>query len=107
MNYHLEKAIEIYGDNFQQLLSWHLAFGVVVSDSDGFALCFYSNSESPKQACEMHHADTLFVTIHVGDMRKALRKFCDDFEFIAFQRSFKGNDRISVYNMQKFYSKLK
>lgn len=110
MNKFVENVLETYKHNeinFDKLLYWHIAFGVVVSDADSFALCYYSDSESPEQACERHHADTLFVTIHSGDMRKALRKFRDDFEFIAFQRDFKNSPRIRVYNMNQFYSKLK
>jgi len=107
MNPHLEKATEIYDKDFHKLLYWHLCFGVVVSDADSFAMCFYSQEESPDQACEIHHSNTLFVTMCAGDMRKALRKFRDDFEYIAFRREFKNSPRIRSYDMQQFYSKLK
>jgi hypothetical protein len=49
----------------------------------------------------------LFVTFTTGDMRGALRKYIQHHDFIAFQRSFKGSDRIKVHDMYKFYSKLK
>ena len=110
MNKPLNEVLEIYernGIDFNQLLYWHLCFGIIVSDADSFALCFFSQADFPEQACEVHHSDTLFVTIHSGDMRKALRKFRDDFEYIAFQRDFKNSPMVRVYNMQKFYSKLK
>jgi hypothetical protein len=107
MNQHLAKATEIYGEDFHKLLYWHLCFGVVVSDADSFAMCFYSQEESPEQACEVYHSNTLFFTICVGDMRKVLGKFRDDFEYIAFQREFKNSPRVRTYNMQQFYSKLK
>jgi len=107
MNLHLAKATEIYGEDFHKLLYWHLCFGVVVSDADSFAMCFYSQEESPEQACEIHHSNTLFVTICAGDMRKALRKFRDDFEYLAFRREFKNSPRVRIYDMQQFYSKLK
>jgi hypothetical protein len=42
-----------------------------------------------------------------GDMQKALEKFTNDFEYIAFQRDFKGSPRVRVYNIQQFKSKLK
>ena len=110
MNKPLKQVLEIYecdGIDFNQLLYWHLCFGVVVSDADSFALGFFSQADSPEQACEVHHSNTLFVTMHSGDMRKALRKFRDDFEYIAFQREFKNSPSVRVYNMQQFYSKLK
>jgi hypothetical protein len=107
MNQYLAKAIEIYGEDFHKLLYWHLCFGVVVSDAESFCFGFYSREESSEQACEIHHSNTLFVTMCVGDMRKALRKFRDDFEYIAFRREFKNSPRVRVHNMQQFYSKLK
>ena len=107
MNQHLAKAIEIYGDDFQQLLAWHMCYGIVVSSDEYLAFGFYSDIEQPQQAVEPHHADTLFVTFSTGDMQKALESFVGKFDYIAFQRSFKGNDRISAYDMQQFYSKLK
>jgi hypothetical protein len=107
MNQHLAKAAQIYDKDFHKLLYWHLCFGVVVSDADSFAMCFYSQDESQDQACEIHHSNTLFVTMCAGDMRKALRKFRNDFEYIAFRREFKNSPRIRSYDMQQFYSKLK
>jgi len=107
MNQHLAKAIEIYGNDLQQLLAWHLCYGIVVSSDEYFSFGFYSDIEQPEQAVEPHHSNTLFVTFSTGDMQKALEQFIDKFYYIAFQRSFKGDNRIGVYDIQKFYSKLK
>jgi hypothetical protein len=110
MNHHLAKAIAIYeqeGIDFQQLLTWHLCYGIVVCDMDSFAIgfsCFYSN---PTQAVPLHDGDTLFVTFSTGDMHTALHKYAQQYDHIAFQRSFKGSNRIRVHDMYKFYSKLK
>jgi hypothetical protein len=110
MNQHLAKAIAIYeqeGIDFQQLLTWHLCHGVVVCDMDCFAMGFSVFRQSPTQAVHVDDGDTLFVTFTTGDMRGALRKYIQHHDFIAFQRSFKGSDRVRVYDMQQFYSKLK
>lgn len=107
MNQHITEALKIYGEDFHKLLYWHLCFGVVISDSECFALGFYSQNENPKQACELYHSNTLFVTMCIGDMRKSLGKFRDEFKYIAFQREFKNSSRIKLHDMQKFYSKLK
>lgn len=107
MNQHLAKAIEIYGNDLQQLLAWHLCYGIVVSSHEYLAFGFYSDIESPEQAIEPHHSNTLFVTFSTGNMQKALEQFIDRFNYIAFQRSFKGDNRIGVYDIHKFYSKLK
>jgi hypothetical protein len=110
MNQHLAKAIAIYeqeGIDFQQLLTWHLCHGIVVCDMDCFAFGFSAFSSNPTQAVQIDDGDTLFVTFSTGDMRGALRKYIQNYDFIAFQRSFKGSDCIRVHNMYKFYSKLK
>jgi hypothetical protein len=110
MNQHLAKAIAIYeqeGIDFQQLLTWHLCHGVVICDMDCFAMCFSAFSGNPTQAVHVDDRDTLFVTFTTGDMRGALRKYIQHYDFIAFQRSFKGSDRIRIYDIYKFYSKLK
>ncbi len=110
MNQHLAKAIAIYeqeGIDFQQLLTWHLCHGIVVCDMDCFAIGFSAFSRNPTQAVYVDDGDTLFVTFSTGDMRGALSKYIQNYEFIAFQRSFKGSDRVRVHDMYKFYSKLK
>jgi hypothetical protein len=106
----IEIALKSYEENypeFQQLLTWHLCHGLVVCDMDCFAIGFSAFSENPTQAVHVNDGDTLFVTFTTGDMRGALSKYIQNYDFIAFQRSFKGSDRIKVHDMYKFYSKLK
>jgi hypothetical protein len=74
---------------------------------DCFAMCFSVFRTNPTQAVHVDDGDTLFVTFTTGDMRGALRKYIQHHDFIAFQRSFKGSDRVRVHDMYKFYSKLK
>ncbi len=110
MNHHLAKAIATYeqeGIDFKQLLTWHLCHGIVVCDMDCFAFGFSVSRENPNQAVHVNNGDTLFVTFSTGDMRGALFKYIQNYDFIAFQRSFKGSNRVRAYNMYKFYSKLK
>lgn len=110
MNKHLAKAILTYAQSkidIQQLISWHLCHGIVVCDSDCFAIGFSCFSKDLTQAVEISSGDTLFVTFSTGSMRNALEKYIQDYEFIAFQRSFKKSDRIRIHNMYQFYSKLK
>jgi hypothetical protein len=109
MNQHLAKAIALYeqeGIDFQQLLTWHLCHGIVACDMDCFAMGFSVFRANPAQAVHVDDGDTLFVTFTTGDMRGALHKYTQDYDFIAFQRSFKGSDRVRVHDMYKFYSKL-
>ena len=110
MNEHLNRAIEIYeqhGIDFQKLLTWHLCHGIVVSDMHCFAICFSCNKEDPTKPVHMNSGDTLFVTFATGDIKNGFQKYIQDYEFVAFQRSFKRSDKIKVHDMYKFYSKLK
>ena len=110
MNKHLTTAIATYEQeciDFQQLLTWHLCHGIVVCDMDCFAMGFSVFRENPTQAVNVGNGDTLFVTFSTGDMRGALSKYIQNYDFIAFQRSFKGSDRVRVNDIYKFYSKLK
>jgi hypothetical protein len=110
VNRHLAKAISTYEQaniNIQPLITWHLCYGIVVCDMDCFALGFSCSKENPLEAIDVSKADTLFITFSTGDMRSAWEKYLQDYEFIAFQRSFKGSDRVRIHNMYQFYSKLK
>ena len=107
MNYNLAKAIEIYGENLQQLLAWHLCHGIVVCDSDCFAIGFESERSNLTQPVQLGFGDTLFVTFCTGNMQSGLQKYIQDYEFIAFNRDFKKEGDLKVYDMYKFYSKLK
>ena len=110
MNKHLASTIELYERNkldLQGLITWHLCHGVVVCDNDSFALCYYSDSSNPEEAVLYQDSNTLFVTICTGNMRKALTKFLHDFDYISFQRDFKQSPNVRVYDILKFYKKLK
>ena len=110
MNQHLANAIATYeqeGIDFQQLLTWHLCHGIVVCDMDAFALGFSCFRADPTQAVNLDDGDTMFVTFTTGDMRVALQKYVQQYDHIAFQRSFKESNRVRTYDMYKFYSKLK
>ena len=74
---------------------------------DCFAIGFSAFSENPNQAVYIDDGDTLFVTFSTGNMHGALSKYIQNYDFIAFQRSFKESDRIRVHDMYKFYLKLK
>ena len=107
MNQHLAKAIEIYGDELQQLLAWHLCHGIVVCDSDLFAICFESNNNYPSDAVELGTGNTLFITFYAGNMSNASSKYINKYKFIAFNRDFKKTGDLKLYDMYRFCSKFK
>jgi hypothetical protein len=110
MNPHLLVALALYESNnidLQELIGWHLSYGIVLSTPKVFALCFHSNSEEPEKAVAFEHSDTLFVTMCCGDMLSGLQLLKDDYEYISFNRDFKGPERTRLLEMEAFYSKLR
>lgn len=110
MNVHLATALNLYESNdidLQSLIGWHLSYGIVLSTPKVFALCFHSHSDTPDKAVAFEHSDTLYVTMCCGDMLSGLRPLKDDYEYIAFNRDFKGSERTRLLGMEAFYSKLR
>jgi len=109
MNPRLTTALNLYKSNdidIQNLIGWHLFYGVVISTPKVFALCFHSHSEEPEKAISFDHSDTLFVTMCCGDMLTGLRFLKDDYKYISFSRDFKGIGGTRLLDMETFYSKL-
>lgn len=109
MNGHLQKAIERYaseGTDFGRMLNWHLCHGVVVCNSDAFAIGFHADSTRDFEPAQYEHSDTLFVVWCSGDMLAALLPFVDRYEKIAWQRSFKNSPRVRSYDMAGVFEKL-
>jgi len=105
----LAKSHEIYKAHdldLQQAISWHLLYGFVVSSSDFFGIGYFCNRDDTSQATQKDSGDTLFCTMCSGNMKAAMKPFLGEFEYLAFQRSFKNSDKIRVYPMVDFYSKL-
>jgi hypothetical protein len=110
MNLHLATALNLYESNdidLQGLIGWHLSYGIVLSTPKVFALCFHSHSDEPDKAVAFEHSDTLYVTMCCGDMLSGLCTLKDDYEYIAFNRDFKGSERTRLLGMEAFYSKLR
>ena len=110
MNIHLATAVNLYESNdidIQSLIGWHLSYGIVLSTPKIFALGFHSHSDEPNKAVAFEHSDTLYVTMCCGDMLSGLCPLKDDYEYIAFNRDFKGSERTRLLDMEAFYSKLR
>ena len=109
MNTPLAKVIEEYSKtsyDYQPLITWHLAHGIVFSDFECFAMGYSCLRSSPETPVLREQSDTLFVTVFAGDMRKGLAQYACEYDFIAFQREFKGSKRVRVYPMMEFFKKL-
>lgn len=106
MNQHLAKAIEIYGEDLQQLLAWHLCYGVVISLPDCFLLGFFCDKSNLRECRVLAESDCIFVTMCAGNMRQACMQIVELVPWVAYQREFKGDDRVRITNFKKLFNKL-
>lgn len=110
MNQYLAKALNDYSKhnaNFTELLDWHLCHGFVLCRPECFAIGFFTNSSDPIHPSERHHADSLFVTYCAGEMPFVLEQFEGEFDFVVFQRQFKNNPSVRIWDYQKTLNRIK
>jgi hypothetical protein len=110
VNPHLQKAHDDYtsiGVDFMGLLSWHLKHGCVHVGPGSFAMGYHADSRGDVMRAVLYeHSDTLFATYLTGDMREASCAFIDRYEFVAFQRFFKGIERVRIHRISDIFKKL-
>jgi len=110
MNKPFEDAFRLYNENngdLAKVLEWHFANGVVVSSPDCFLLGFFCDRQRPLEPKELSEADCIFVSLCIGDMHQAGMQIVTLVPWIAYQREFKGDNRIRVKNFRNFYHKIK
>lgn len=99
-------AAKIYNENFAELLEWHLANGVVISLPDCFLLGFFCDKSNLRECRVLAESNCIFVTMCVGNMRQAGLQIVNLVPWIAYEREFKGDNRIRVTNLKKFFNKI-
>jgi hypothetical protein len=110
MNPHLAKALNDYSThntNFTELLDWHLCHGFVLCRPECFAIGFFTDSNNPTQPSQRHHANSLFVTYCAGEMPFVLKQFDGEFDFVLFQRQFKNNPNVRIWDYNKTLKRIK
>ena len=110
MNKHLAKAFDDYSTHntdFTRLLDWHLCHGFVLCRPECFAIGFFTHSSEPTTPTQRHHANSLFVSYCAGEMSFVANQFNGEFEFVVFQRCFKGSGKIRILDYQKTFNRIK
>lgn len=101
------KLYEENGGDFAQSLKEHLGVGCVVSTPTSFLMGYFTKRGNPKQSVPYDESDCVFVTLHTGNMVQSLAQLRDLVGYIAFDRSFRGDDKLRVYNIKKFNRAIK
>jgi hypothetical protein len=110
MNQHLAKAFHDYTNrniNFTNVIDWHFCNGFVLCNPECFGIGYFSDSSEPTNPTKKHHANSLFVTYCAGDMRQVLELFEGQFDFVSFQRGFKGSCSVRLWDYQKTLNRIK
>ena len=110
MNQHLAKAFYDYSahnTDFTRLLDWHLCHGFVLCRPECLAIGFFTHSSEPSIPTQRHHANSLFVSYCAGEMPFVLQQFEGEFDFVVFQRQFKNQSSMRIWDYQKTLNRIK
>jgi len=110
VNQHLAKAFHDYTSkniNFTNVVDWHFGNGFVLCNPECFSIGYFSDSSESTNPTQKHHANSIFVTYCTGDMRQVLELFEGQFDFVAFQREFKGSGSVRLWDYQKTLNRIK
>ena len=90
------------GQDFQDVVSWHLLHGVVHITPEFVCFGHYCRHDNLGLPLPLADSDTAFVTYFAGDMRGLRTIAGHGLEFIAFERGFQNERGRKVYSMAKF-----
>lgn len=101
------KLYEENGGDFAQSLKEHLGVGCVVSTPETFLMGYFAKRGEPKLPVPYERADCVFVTLQSGHMGHAIAQLKDMVGYIAFERAFRGDHHIRVYDINKLNRAIK
>ncbi len=105
VNRHITEAIDLYrrnGQDFQEVITWHLLHGVVMLTPEFICLGHYCREGDLTKPLPLTVADTTFVTYFAGDMRGLKAVAPEGIGFISFERGFRNERGRKIYSMEKF-----
>jgi hypothetical protein len=105
----LRTAKQLYrvnGGNFPADLDWLMQHGVVVNTPETFLMGHFFREGDPKRPCELKNADGAFVVLCAGKPKPALHQLVEMVRLLAYERAFRGDPKIRVIDIKKYYSKL-
>jgi len=101
----IQTAVALYAQSeadFAQSFQEHLGAGCVISMPHFFLMGYFSRHDQPRDAVAPEQADCVFVTMHVGDMGDCLAQLARCVKYVAFNREFRGDATVRVYDIKKF-----
>jgi hypothetical protein len=109
MNAPYETARQLYakhGGNFGEDFAWLLEHGLVVSTPTTFVMGYFCKSDQPTEPTAREDADCIFIVLHAGIPKDAMHQMVALVQKIAYVRAFRGDNRVRVKDIQKFYQLL-
>lgn len=105
LNPHIQIGIDAFhdlGENFHEVMLWHLSHGVVMASPEFLCFGYYCRSDDLGTPCPKGAADTGFVTFMSGDMSALKAVAPEGIKFIAFKRAWKNRRPDQIYDIEKF-----
>lgn len=105
LNPHITTGISAFqhlGENFHEVMLWHLSHGVVMASPEFLCLGYYCQHDDLGTPCKLSESDTGFVTFMSGSMAALKGVVPDGMKYIAFKRAFKNTKPDKVYDLEKF-----
>jgi hypothetical protein len=101
-----KQLYRINGGDFPGDLDWMLRYGVVVNTPNTFLMGYFFRESDPATPTTGSEADGVFVVLCVGEPKSALHQLVDLVPLVAYERAFRGDKRVRILNLKKYYSKL-
>lgn len=80
--------------------------GVVVSTPESFLMGYFFKESEPEKPVDHQEADGVFVVLAAGEPKPALHQLVELVSLVAYERAFRGDSRIRILDIKKYYSKL-
>jgi hypothetical protein len=109
INEPLRTAKQLYrsnGGDFPGDLDWLLRHGVVISTPQTFLMGYFFRKADPKHPVPLVGSDGVFVVLCAGEPKPAIGQLVDLVSLVGYERAFRGDDRVRILDIKKYYSKL-
>ena len=75
-------------------------------DPKTFLMGYFFREDDPKHPTPLEGADGVFVVLCAGEPKPALCQLVDLVSLVGYERAFRGDDRVRILDIKKYYSKL-
>lgn len=93
LNPYIETAVTAFeeiGENFHNVMLWHVAHGIVLISPEFLTIGYYCGNDDTDHPLPVGDANTFFVTFTAGSVAALKRVTPENVRFVAFERGLKN-----------------